>query len=620
MRILGHKFFGQEAAVAFIDTDKKEIFALNADRVSRLKKDNYDISPILESYGGIFKDVDISAYGFGVFNGLDAVLETKGTSYYWLNWQRHLRKITKPKNFSDLRRARSGMENAVIFLKSLLRPQIFFYKYARDYYWHKYMAGTLPVSFHKRKLHQYMVETFARYGIYPKKYEYLDHHTCHAISAYYSSPFPADKRVLALTLDEHGDEYFSRLFIFDKNGFQVVAGSPSEMFFIEEVDFVTSVAGMYSNFTQAIGLIRSMDEGKVEALAAYGNADEETYKELTRAITVNDLVFKVDVERYRNLSDMSYLESIKEKIGEKDFCATIQTWLEDIAVEYLNAAYEKYPADYLCLAGGATANVVMNHKIYDRTSFKNIFIVPAMGDEGCGLGAAIYAGILAGEDMSWIKKKSMPYFGPQFTRDEVCSALDGFDEIEYEYLGDDWCDRAAVSISQNKIISVFHGRMEFGPRALGNRSIMANASDIEARDRINSNVKRRPWYQPLCPTLLESERERLFENSFPHKHMATAFLMKEQFRSSLPSAVHVDGTARPQFIEQQDNPSIFRLLHGVKEITGFGCVINTSFNLHGRTVVHTPQDAVVDFIDCNLDELFIEGYWVTKISPLAAMG
>lgn len=612
MKIFGHKFFGQEAAVAFIDTDKKEIFALNADRVSRIKKDNYDISPILDAYSDRFKGADISAYSFGVFNGRDAVLETKGTSYYWLNWQRLLRGITKPKYYGDLRRQKSLPEKAVIFLKSLLRPQIFYFKIVRDFYWKKYMAGTLPENFHKDKIHQYISETLARYGIYPKKFEYLDHHTCHAISAFYSSPFPMDARVLALTLDEHGDEYFSKLFLFDKDGFKNVAGSPSDMFWVDGVDFVTSVAGMYSNFTQAMGLIRSMDEGKVEALAAYGKAHEPTMKQLYKAIKVEDLTFKVDLDQYKKLSDINFLASIKNDIGEKDFCATIQAWLEDIAIEYLNIAHEKYPADYLCLAGGATANVIMNHKIYEHTPFKYIFVVPPMGDEGSGYGAAIYAGILAGEDMSWIKDITMPYFGPQFTKDEVKKALSGTSGIEYEDLSDKWTESAAESISQNKIISVFHGRMEFGPRALGNRSIMANAADIEARDRINSSVKKRPWYQPLCPTLLESERERLFENSFPHKHMAIAFLMKEAFRQSLPSAIHVDGTARPQFVEEQDNPDIFRLLQAVKERTGFGCVLNTSFNLHGRTIVHSPEDAITDFVDCNLDELYIEGYRVSK--------
>ena len=131
-------------------------------------------------------------------------------------------------------------------------------------------------------------------------------------------------------------------------------------------------------------------------------------------------------------------------------------------------------------------------------------------------------------------------------------------------------------------------------------------------ERINANVKKRPNYQPFCPSILEEERERLFENSFPHKHMAIAFRMKEEFIQDLPCAVHVDGTARPQFVEEKDNPNYSRYLKALKEITGYGVSLNTSFNLHGRTIVRTPQDALVDFIDCNIDELFIEGFKVKR--------
>ena len=154
--------------------------------------------------------------------------------------------------------------------------------------------------------------------------------------------------------------------------------------------------------------------------------------------------------------------------------------------------------------------------------------------------------------------------------------------------------------------------MEFGPRALGNRSIVADPSREGIRQRINSTVKRRPNYQPFCPSILEEERLRLFKDSFSHKHMAIAFRMREEYIPDLPCAVHVDGTARPQFVEEEDNPSYYRYLKALKELTGYGVSLNTSFNLHGRTIVRTPHDAVVDFIDCNIDELYIEGFRVKR--------
>ncbi len=195
-----------------------------------------------------------------------------------------------------------------------------------------------------------------------------------------------------------------------------------------------------------------------------------------------------------------------------------------------------------------------------------------------------------------------------FSGDQVQLELENWQgKIVVEDLKDSWPEEAAKSIANGNVVSLFHGREEYGPRALGNRSIVANPCDPNVTKRINSTVKRRPLYQPFCPSFLEDERERLFESSFKHKHMAIAFRMKKEFWEHLPSAIHVDGTARPQFVEYEDNPNYYRLISAVKEQTGYGAVINTSFNLHGRTMVHTPKDAITDFIDCNIDELYIEG-------------
>ena len=206
----------------------------------------------------------------------------------------------------------------------------------------------------------------------------------------------------------------------------------------------------------------------------------------------------------------------------------------------------------------------------------------------------------------------MPYYGHKITENEIKDALNKFkDKVMFEYIGEEWYKEAAKSLSENKIISIVHGKMEFGPRALGNRSILANPVFEDVRDRINSKIKKRPWYQPFCPSILEEERERLFEKSFPHKHMAIAFRMKKEYIKHLPTAVHVDGTARPQFVEEKDNPVYYKLLKELKKYTGFGVCINTSFNLHGRTMVRTAEDALTDFIDCQLDELYLEGYKIT---------
>ena len=615
MKILGTKFFGLESAVFFLDTEKMEIFAINSDRISRIKKDNFDISPVLDNYSNPkFSIVDEVAYPFNNFLGRDALLETKGTSYYWLNWQRILRNIIKPRFRSDLLSEKDIYEQIYIFFNSLLLPKIFYYKVVRGYYWRKYLLGTLPKNFHQRKIQQYIEEVLLKYNINAKKIKYFDHHTCHAFSAYFFSQFSYKEDALVFTLDEHGDECFSKLFLFKKVEYSELAKSNTNKFWIEDKVHVTSIAGLYSNFTEAMGLIRSTDEGKIEALAAYGEVDEDLFNEIISMVSIEDLEYKFDLDQYKKYSDIAFLSAIKRKIGGKNFCATIQHWLEEVVVEYLNQAYQKYEIDNLCLAGGAVANVIVNYKIYEKTPFKNIFIVPPMGDEGSAAGAAIMSALNAGKDLSWLKKETMPYFGPCYSREDTLNAIKHFQSINYEDLGDDWPIEAAKAICDNNIIGIYQGRMEFGPRALGNRSILANAADKNARDKINSTIKRRPWYQPFCPSVLEEERARLFENSFKHKYMATAFKMKMEYRDKLPSAIHVDGTARPQFVEFVDNPNFYRLLKEIQKKIGYGVVINTSFNLHGRPIVNTPQDAIVDFIDCNIDELYIEGYRVKKVN------
>ncbi len=613
MRIIGHKFFGQESAIFMLDSAKKEVFALNSDRVSRIKKDNFDINPILEHYSDRLQDIEAISYSFSVFDGRDAVLETKGTSYYWLNWQRLLRKITRPKYRQDLKKNYSMGQKISVWARSLRTPAIFYYKALREYYWKKYIKNELPEDFHKPRVERHFLKTLKRFGIKPKEVLYFDHHTCHAASAYYSSPFAYERKALVFTFDEHGDTCFSKLFIFDGNSFEEVARSSCSKFELNGRILVTSIAGMYSNFTEAMDLVRSTDEGKVEALAAYGKPDPELLRALNAMIQYRDLEMVIDPEQYKKFSDTAYLKTWRKKVGDESFCATIQNWLEEVAVTYLKKAHQKYPIDALCLAGGATANVIMNFKIQEHTPFKHFFIVPPMGDEGSAMGAAFLTALEKGCSLEWVKSLEMPYFGPSFTRQEALDAIQAFGKtIVWEDLGEKWPEQAAKSVSENKVIAVFQGRMEFGPRALGNRSIIANAADPEARARINSAVKRRPWYQPFCPAVLEEEREKLFQNSFPHKHMATAFLMKKEFQEHLPSAIHVDGTARPQFVQERDNPGLFRLLKEVQRRVGYGVVINTSFNLHGRTIVHTPHDAIIDFADCNLDELYLEGYRVRK--------
>jgi len=464
----------------------------------------------------------------------------------------------------------------------------------------------------------YIKEVFEEHGIRPKKVEFFDHHLCHAIGAYYFSHF-AGSRCISLTLDRWSDGCFSRAYIFDAKGHELIGESPIRQVDHEGIGIdlshdLTSIGVLYGNFTVALGLRRYSDEGKVEALAAFGEKDGAMYDALVEATIVEAEGIDYDVESIKPFYDREYLRKKSEEIGKENFAATIQCYLEDTVVSYLEKVSQKYPdIETLCLSGGVAANIIMNLNIYERTKFEKLYIFPPMGDEGVAVGAALLKALEEGEDISWVNQNYMPYFGNVLGKSEVETAIEKFSsKVEAHYIGEEWYLNAAESIAKKRIVAVVQGRMEFGPRALGNRSILANPTDPAIKDRINLTVKRRPRYQPFCPSILEEERERLFEKSFPHKHMAIGFRVKEEFHDKIPSAIHVDGTARPQFVEEADNPNYYKLLKHVKELTGFGVVINTSFNLHGRTIVHTAEDALQDFIDCNIDELYFEGFKVVR--------
>jgi carbamoyltransferase len=206
---------------------------------------------------------------------------------------------------------------------------------------------------------------------------------------------------------------------------------------------------------------------------------------------------------------------------------------------------------------------------------------------------------------------TMPYFGSSYSKDEVKSTLDDAN-LSYIDLKDEAYIKAAEYIVDGKIGALFHGRAEFGPRALGNRSIIADVRNRDIQKIINKDIKNRPLFQPFCPSMIIDERKRLFEKSYDNKHMTIAFKLKEEFKEEIPGSVHVDLTARVQFVSPEDNPNYYKMIKKVKELTGFGVIINTSFNKHGRTMVLTPEDAIVDFKDTNLDFMVIEGFLVEK--------
>ena len=618
---IGTKFFGHDSALFVIDTRTKKTFGLSTERVTRIKHDTGDIEPILKEHSQDLKEFLKNSSQIEITHSF---INISFSDIRSLLIQRIIRKKFQPKYIKDLifilekyNFLTSKKDKIKFIIENISNKEII--DLIKSYLFDLFKIGN-P----RKKLTSIILNTFRNFleKDYQINVTFYEHHLSHAAGAYYFSPFN-EQEALVFTLDGYGDHKYQTLWKFNKKNYELISFSKLERLPNKNGKYwfetYTSIGGIYSLFTDILGFTPNSDEGKTEALAAYGKPNEELLKLLEEGYILDkeNLRWTHNFEILKKLHSRDFLENWKRKIGKENFAATVQRWLEKTVVTYLNEVYKRYRIKRLALAGGVVANVIMNLKIFEQTPFEELYIFPPMGDEGTAAGSAVLRALDSGEDIFWLKKEEMPYWGPRYSQKAIEAELRKAywqDKISIEYLGNQWPEKAAKMIAEGKVVAVYQGRMEFGPRALGNRSILADPRDPKTRDKINSTVKRRPWFQPFCPSVLEEERERLFEKSYKHKHMAIAFRMKKEFWDKLPSAMHIDGTARPQFVEQKDNPNYYRLLKELKKLTGYGVVVNTSFNLHGRTIVRTPKDALTDFLDCNIDALFMEGFCILRKS------
>ena len=600
MRILGLNVFGHDHSIFFVDSDSGETCAVALERITRIKHDSGALDAIAKEYPEYFSNIDHVCLGAGG-NTENSFTINAGKFYRNELIRRNLIYTSlQPRFKKDLVEIIENRD----YLNPLKIGLVNFFKYLYRTFANKIFYRN---DFDQAAFTKYLRKSL---GLKSASFHYYDHHLCHAASAYYLGPFRAEDRVLSLTIDGYGDDAFSKVFLIENGKFDCVATSsvrPSKVGKSEEA--LISLGTLYGNFTEAMGLRRNSEEGKVEALAAFGDPHSEIYLDLMNSFQIEDNMFIFNDNAAR-FYDMSYLRQLRQRHGDHDFCAAIQGFLNDAVVKYLGHLRGTLDVTKLCLSGGVTANVIMNLRIFEECGYEDIHVFPAMADDGIAAGAA--ALMLNNLDLPLPRDTNMPYWGPHIrSREDLQSTLEANSERINFYEQVSWQEHAAGRLMNNEVGAIVQGKMEFGPRALGNRSIVASPLNLETKDKINLTVKKRPAYQPFCPSVLETERERLFERSFPNKHMTYAFRLRPEFRNLLPAAVHVDLTGRPQFVEERDNPAYFRLLSEFKMISGFGVLINTSFNLHGRTIVRTPQDAIDDFLDCNLDFLVIDSFFVT---------
>jgi len=447
---------------------------------------------------------------------------------------------------------------------------------------------------------------------YNKDVLMIEHHLSHAASSFLISPF---KQAAILTVDGVGEWAVATYGI----------GTDNQIEILKEQKFPHSLGLLYNAFTYYLGFQVNSDEYKVMGLAPYGQA---VYHDLILKELVNlkeDSSFQVNLnyfpydyglaminhkfEALFGLPSRNSKEPLTQK--HKDIAASIQKVTEKIMLKMAQHLHKETNSPNLCLAGGVTLNCVANGRILRESGFENLFIQPAAGDAGGAAGVAAYIHYsLLNHSRNFVWENA--YWGPEFSDEEIQSFLESkglpFRRIQTSELP----ALAAKLLAQGKVLGWFQGRMEFGPRALGNRSILGDPRDPNMKDLVNKKIKFREEFRPFAPAVLEERVSDYFEISCPSPYMLLVAQVREDKKNQIPSVTHVDGSARIQTVSRKPNPLFYALLKEFENLTGCPVLLNTSFNLKGEPIVCTHPDAYHTFIRSGLDYLIMGNYILDK--------
>jgi len=471
-------------------------------------------------------------------------------------------------------------------------------------------------------------ELAAAFQIHPTKiraqFHRIEHHRAHMASTYFVSPFD---RAAVLSADGLGDFASSMCAI----------GEGPRMRTLGEVAFPHSLGMYYTALTQYIGFWKFGDEYKVMGLAAYGQP--EYLDEFRRMVWADGpLSFRLGLEYFCHQTqgpDMSWREAdrtpivgklfsdyLEKRLGparqpdeplterHRNLAATMQAALEEVLVSYWNGLAAKSKQTALCLAGGVAFNCVANGKIFDSTPFENVYVQPAAGDAGLSVGAAF---AVQHEILGRSREFQMDhaYWGPQFSSTEIRQTVDGVDSsdnVEIAELSEsDLCRTTARHIARGRIVGWFQGAAEWGPRALGNRSILADPRRPEMKDILNRRIKHREIFRPFAPSIIEEAVGDFFEKTHPSPFMTFAYPVRPERRKDIPAPTHVDGTARLQTVSRSASPLYWQLIRAVGDETGVPVVLNTSFNDNEPIVCH-PEEALECFRRTHMDVLVLGNF------------
>ena len=458
-------------------------------------------------------------------------------------------------------------------------------------------------------------------GLTNAKFVPVEHHLAHASSAYHLSGFKEKTAIVGI--DGKG-EYATTFFGYGENG---------KIHKIKEFYDPDSLGGMYGAITEFLGFDMLDGEFKVMGMAPYGDA---TKYDLSRLVTFENGELKVNTQyvnvvglrRYKEKGadgksrGFYFTQKLIDWLGPKrsgdeiddpyiHYAASVQALLEDIALKMI----DYYLGDIIketgkiAMAGGVALNVKLNQRIINMPHVKELFVQPASGDNGTSLGAATFAANEAGDT---IQKMEHAYLGPAFSSAECIAACEAHPEKPKFTRVENFPQKAAELLAAGNPLAWFQGRMEFGPRSLGCRSILGDPSYPGVADRINAQIKYRERWRPFCPSMLDTVAQDILQTNHPAPYMTFTFNVNPAWNSRIPEVVHEDGTARAQVVTRDTNPRYYELIEYLEKLRGSAVVLNTSLNRRGEPMICSPTDALNMFYGCDLEYLMLEDILVTK--------
>jgi carbamoyltransferase len=451
---------------------------------------------------------------------------------------------------------------------------------------------------------------------------HLEHHIAHIASAYYCSQWD---KAAGFSYDGSGDFVSTMMALCEGNEIEI----------LDRVFLPHSLGSLYTMICEFIGYTKYGDEGKVMGLAPYGT---ETYcQEISQIVTPRNGGFQLDLRYFKPLGSNQGMQVLPdgtvrlarhfsdrmEKLfgqprqpyteivqRDMDLAFALQHRFEEVFFHLMNRLHELVPCDHLAIAGGCALNSVANGKIFDRTPFRQTYIQPAAGDEGLAMGAALhtYHSVLKQPRRQELKNA---YLGPEFSDARIQSALQSaglqYRKLERSVL----LDEVADQIAAGNVVGWFQGRMEWGPRALGNRSIVAHPGLPNMKDVLNARIKHREWFRPFAPSILADYQHEYFEHDHPSPFMLHVYKIRPEKRKSLCAVNHVDDTGRLQSVTREENPLYYDLISAFHRKTGIPVILNTSFN-ENEPIVCAPEEAVDCFQRTRMDVLAIGPFLVMK--------